>query len=184
MQIWELRFEDVNTHAVLVPVADEGGLLGIFMADGKPKNWQERPKVTPFTDKKNKKPKPRTDASYLIAGAIVLNKKAHAALKDFLQPFGQLLELDCDGEIEYFYNVTRLLECVDYAQSEKKGKSVVREIFLPDTVPSDIPLIFKDPYTAKSRIYLNQAGKQQFEQISASAGLSGLRFVEAGKGLL
>lgn len=184
MKIWELRYDGVNQHAVLVPSDEEGNLLSIFMADGKIKHWDQRPKVEPFIEKRKKLAKPRADLSYLIAGSIVLNKKAHDALQDFLLPFGQLLELDCKGEIEYFYNVTNLIPCIDYEASEKKGKAVVKEVFLPNAVPEDTPLIFKDPYTVRSRIYLNQAGKEKLEGLTETSDLFGARFVEAGQGLL
>ena len=183
MKIWELRYDGVNDHAVLVSLEGAMSILTIFGVDGKPKEWVARPKVTPFIEKRRKTAKPRADLSYLIAGSIMLNEKACQALKDFLLPFGQLLEVDCQGEVEYFYNVTNLVPCIDYERSGKTGSSVIKEVFLPDAVP-EMPLVFKDPYTAKSCIYLNQAGKEKFEKLCADAGLFGARFVEAGQGLI
>ncbi len=151
-----------------------------FWVDGKPKHWAMRPKVEPFIEKRRKKAKPRADLSYLLGGSIVLNEKAYLALKDFLLPFGQLLELDCNGEVEYFYNVTNLLPCVDYERSVKKGTSVVEEVFLDNVIPEE-PMIFKDLLTARTRTYANQAGREKFEQLAAAAGLFGACFVEAGK---
>lgn len=110
--------------------------------------------------------------------------KAYQALKDFLLPFGQLLALDCNGDIAYFYNVTKLIPCIDYDRSEKKGKAVVKEVFCPDAVPENTPLVFKDPRTVSGHIYLSQADKEKFAQLPASAGLSGVRFVQAGQGLI
>lgn len=181
MQIWELLLDGVNHYAVLAP-SDEEDLLEIFSASGKIKQWSATPRVEPVIEKRKKLPKPRADISYLIAGAIVLNEKAYQALKDFLLPFGQLLELDCRGEIEYYYNVTKLIPCVDYESSEKIGKSVVKEVFLQDAVPHQA-MIFKDSHTASGSIYLNQTGKEKFEQLAAAAGVVGARFVEAGQGL-
>ena len=79
--------------------------------------------------------------------------------------------------------MTNLLQCIDYERSEKRYDTVIKEVFLHDAVP-EAPLIFKDPYTAGTRIYLNQAGKEKFEQLCADAGLFGARFVEAGQGLI
>ena len=183
MKIWELRYDGINHYAVLVPGDDAGNMLATFDSEGEPKHWAVRPKVKPFIEKRKKTAKPRADLSYLIAGSIILNGKAYQALKDFLLPFGQLLELDCLGEVEYFYNVINLLQCIDYERSEKRYDTVVKEVFLADTVP-EAPLIFKDPYTAGIRIYLNQAGKEKFEKLCADAGLFGARFVEAGQGLI
>ena len=180
MTIWELFYDGLNDYAVLVVFPVDYKLLDILGANGKPKYWATRPKVEPNIEKRKKKAKPRADLSYLIAGSIVLNEKAYLALKDFLLPFGQLLELDCNGEVEYYYNVTNLLPCVDYERSGKKGTSVVAEVFLENVVP-DEPMIFKDALTAGTRTYVNQAGKEKFEQLAAAAGLFGACFVEAGK---
>lgn len=180
MQIWELHLDGLNHYAVLVPVDDEDeDLLALFTADGKKKQWTAMPKVEPFIEKRKKVAKPRADISYLSGGSIILNEKACQALKDFLLPFGQLLQLDCKGEIEYFYNVTNLIHCIDYGRSEKQDDIVIKEAFLPDAVPV-APMIFKDPLTARISIYINQAGKEKFEQLAATAGLFGARFVEAG----
>jgi hypothetical protein len=183
MVIWELFYDGLNEHAVFVSDEGPGNMLGTFAPNGKPKDWAVPPRIKPFIEKRRKKAKPRADLSYLIAGSITLNEKAYQALKDFLLPFGQLLELNCEGGIEYYYNVTNLVPCIDYERSVKTGTSVIKAVFLPDAVP-EAPLIFKDPYTAGTRIYLNQAGKEKFEKLCADAGLFGARFVEAGQGLI
>lgn len=181
MQIWELHLDGLNQYAVLVPCEEHEGLLDLFTADGSPKHWPVMPKVEPFIEKRKKVAKPRADISYLSGGSIILNQKAFLALKDFLLPFGQLLKLDCKGEIEYFYNVTNLLACIDFAHSEKQDDVVIREVFLPQAVP-DLPQIFKDPHTARMSIYINQAGREKFEQLAAACGVFGARFVPAGQG--
>ena len=181
MQVWELFYAGFNDYAVLVS-CEFGNTLKLFSTDGKPKHWETRPKVEPFIDKRKKKAKPRADLSYLIAGSIVLNEKAYVALKDFLLPFGQLLELDCKGEVEYYYNVTNILPCIDYERSQKKETAVVQAVFLPDAIPAE-PMIFKDAYTAGTRTYFNQAARDKFEQIAAEADLFGACFVDASKDL-
>lgn len=62
------------------------------------------------------------------------------------------------------------------------GTAVIKEVFLPN-INTEEALVFKDPYTVRSYIYLNQAGKEKFEKIASEAGLFGARFVEAGQGL-
>ena len=183
MKIWELRYDGINHYAVLVESADEDNSLDFFTTQGIAKHWQHRPKLEPFIEKRKKTAKPRADLSYFTAGSIILNEKACRALKDFLLPFGQMLEIACLGEVEYFYNVTNLVPCIDYEHSIKTGTAVIKEVFLPDAVPT-APMVFKDPYTAKSCIYLNQPGKEKFEKLCADAGLFGARFVEAGQGLI
>jgi len=183
MCIWELHFAGLNQYAVLVPSAVGLNVREIFSANGKAKHWDIMPKVQPDIEKRKKKALPRADISYLIGGAIVINEKAYQALKDFLLPFGQLLPLDCLGEVEYFYNVTNIISCIDYERSEKQFDVVFKEVFLPDVLP-ETPVIFKDPLTVRISIYVNQAAKEKFEELAASAGLIGARFVEAGQGLI
>jgi len=181
MTLWELKNDGINHFAVMVFTNDVEVHSGMFELDGNPKHWSVRPGVEPFADKKVKA-KPLADISYLDPGSVVLNAKAYVALKDFLLPFGQLLELDCKGEVYYFYNVTNLIACIDPDASEKKWNSIIREVFRPGTVPST-PQIFKDPHTAGRCIYINAAGKDVLETLLAAAHLTGARFVEAGKGV-
>jgi hypothetical protein len=58
-------------------------------------------------------------------------------LKDFLAQFGQLLALDCAGDVSCFYNVTNIVSCIDFARSEKSstGKTILKVEFLPEAIP-------------------------------------------------
>lgn len=87
----------------------------------------------------------------------MLNAKARAALGDFLATFGQLLEIDVDGHVEWFYNVTRVI----------------------DRIPIE-PAIHKDPRTARTRIYVNDAAKDLLHMQMALNGISGAEFAEPG----
>lgn len=182
MTVWELKNDGINHFAVLVFTNDIEVQSGMFDLDGGPKHWSVRPGVEPFADKRSKA-KPLADISYLDPGSVVLNPKAYAALKEFLLPFGQLLELDCKGETYCFYNFTNLIACIDADASEKKWNSIIiKEVFRPDAIPSR-PRVFKDAHTANRCIYVNAAGKETLEQRLSAAQLTGARFVEAGKGL-
>lgn len=110
----------------------------------------------------------------------MLNARAFHALSGCLSPFGQLLELDCQGEAEYFYNVTNLSEYIDRQQSTfGEFGTIEKEVFLPGC-DGDQPLIFKDPLTAHLRIYINQAARAQIETILKQEQLTGLKFSEPG----
>ena len=82
-------------------------------------------------EKNRKKQLPLGDISFIMGASMVLNGKAHAALGAFLQPFGEFLELDLvdeastDGgdQLLHFYNVTRLIPCIDFDRSETDGKA-------------------------------------------------------------
>ena len=109
----------------------------------------------------------------------MLNERAKNELADFLLQFGELLEVDCAGEVKYFYNVTNIVSCIDYENSTKRGTAVTKAVFLAQAIPSDAQ-IFKDPLTANARTYLTSAAKAILEHRIAAAQLTGLEIFEAG----
>lgn len=179
-QLWELTSGGTNNFSVYVFSSREELWSGIFDMDGKSKQWDYRPSVQAFVDKKRKVQKPQADIGYLTHGTIILNAKAYSALKDFLLQFGELLEIDCSGEVRYFYNITNLISCIDYEASEKMGTAVVKAEFHQDKIPKDAQ-IFKDPLTSGVRMYLTQSAKDHLEKIITENALTGFLFFEAGK---
>ena len=135
--------------------------------------------MQPFVEKRRKKQKPQADIGYLTAGTFFLNDKAKNALADFLLQFGELLEVACENEVKYYYNVTNLISCIDYEKSEKIGQSVIKAFFLPTAIPHDAQ-VFKDPLTVGTAIYLTTSAKAILEQRIADAQLTGLRIFAAG----
>jgi hypothetical protein len=99
---------------------------------------------------------------------------------EFLLRSGQLLELDCEGEPRWFYNVTRMIACVDTARSETfENGGIAREAFDESVVPAE-PLVFKAPRTVSVRIYVNDAGKAWIDRMTAVADLTGIECAEPG----
>lgn len=180
VKVWELRNGQVEETAMLVYANDDEMRSGMFAADGKPVEWRTRPTLDVFHEPRRKKPKPRADISALQPGALVLNAKAYQALGRVLAPFGQLLEVNVDGAVEYFYNVTNVVDCIDPERSTKRGSGAIsKEAFFEDKVPT-APTIFKDPKTARSRIYANQAAKEALAKLIADESLTGAIFCEPG----
>jgi hypothetical protein len=180
MKVWEFRNSSLNEVAPLV-FADESELVaGMFDVDGRPIVWGSRPHAEVFVDPRRKKVKPRVDISALRPGAFVLNAKAKAALGEFLGNFGQLLEIDVDGQSEWFYNVTHLVDCIDPENSVIRASgSIAKEAFLVDRIPVN-PAVFKDPRTARTRIYVNDGAKDILLDRMQSVGISGAEFAEPG----
>ncbi|MBD8879571.1 hypothetical protein IHE49_03645 [Rhodanobacter sp. 7MK24] len=176
MTIWELRCASVNDYAMAVPLNPGDVSAGLFRIDGKPLEWKRPPRIG-FADSTRKNhERPPADVSAMVPGAMVLNAHAHAVLAPFLSAFGQLLELDSEGAPgpRFFYNVTHLVRCVDVEHSEKNELGRIRrEVFDLSKVPAEAA-VFKDPATARSRIYVNDAGKAVIDQLIASTGLSGI----------
>lgn len=179
MGLWEMRCGNLNNFSGLVYVNDEDVWANLFGSDGTPKHWQTRPKVQPFVNKRKKKQLPQADFAYLTPGTIFLSEKAFGALQDFFEQFGQLLPVDCVGEPRYYLNITNLISVVDYDNSVKTGTAVTSAAFLADATPISAQ-IFKDPLTAKTRIYLTDAAKAIIEQRIAEFQLTGLLIAEAG----
>ncbi|MFC5439842.1 hypothetical protein [Rhodanobacter ginsenosidimutans] len=180
MAIWELRCATPNDFAMLTPVDRDDLEEDVFDTTGTPKQWLDRPRVTYHVEKRRKVQKPQANVGLLIPGALVLDEKAWAALGGFLLRSGQLLELDCDGEPRWFYNVTRMVACVDTARSETfEDGGIAHEAFDESAVPAE-PLVFKDPHTAPVRMYVNDAGKALIERMTAEAGLTGIECGEPG----
>lgn len=174
--IWELRCAAVNDHAMVVPLHPSDVSAGRFRVDGKPLAWDRRPRVE-FADSSRRQDKrPPADISAMVPGALVLNRRAFDALGPFLSKFGQLLELEAESgaAILHFFNATHLVHCVDVERSEKNELGRIRlEVFDKSNIPME-PSVFKDPATARSRIYVNDAGKAVIDAIVASAGLTGI----------
>jgi hypothetical protein len=180
MAIWELRCAAPNDFAMLVPIDRDDLEEDLFDAAGAPKQWVDRPRVAFHVEKRCKVQKPHANVSLLVPGALVLDEKARATLGEFLLRFGQLLGLDCEGEPRWFYNVTRMIGCVDTRRSETlEDGGIVREAFDESAVPSE-PLVFKDPRTASVRVYVNDTGKAVIERAAANAGLTGIECGEPG----
>jgi hypothetical protein len=177
--LWEMTAGLNNEFRLLVPGETDKDWSRHLQAEGEPLSWQERPKVEPFVDSRRKKQKPRGDIEYVTWGAIVLNAKAMALLAEKLKPFGQFLEIDCLGEIHYFYNVTTLVNVVVYEKSGRNSAAVTKPQFFPHATPS-VFCIFKDPLTATIAIYLTEQAKAELAAIIDANKITGLYFVPAG----
>jgi hypothetical protein len=176
--LWEIVTGIKDEFTVLIP-NDDGIALKYFITNGEELVWPGTATVAPFVDPKRKKQKLRGDIEFLTWGAIVLNQRAWQALHAVLQPFGQFLPVDCQGQPHYFYNVTKLLAVVDYEHSGKTGTAVTKPVFLADATPRGF-CIFKDKLTAKTAIYVNDETKITLEKLALENKLQGLYFIPAG----
>ena len=180
MTVWEFKPGKVNDYAPLVFTSDKDIESGIFDGDGKSLAWKKKPKVEIFVEPGRKQALPVADISALTPGALVLSERAKATLEPMLSRFGQFLELDCEGEARWFYNVTNRVDCIDEARSTKRpGGSISKEEFFEDKVPVG-ESVFKDPLTAAVKIYVNEAAKAALEDLIADSKLVGAAFVEPG----
>lgn len=186
MNIWKFQSGYSNDFTSLIYVNPDD--MDALTPDGQAKNWPVPIQLQPGLEKSKKKQKPLGDINGVLAGSVVLNPKAYAVLKDFLSPFGQLLPVECRNEggllgadvgaseTHYFYNVTNIIDCIDEERSEKRGATIVKPAFAPQSVPQE-PQIFKDPRRVRVDIYLNEAAKVGLEKLLAQDKLSGAQIV-------
>lgn len=182
MRVWELKAGSVNDYAPLVFSSESDAASGMFDVSGELLTWGKTPKVEVFVEAGKKNPKPVADVSALTPGALAMNSKTKSALEPFLGKFGQFIEMDCEGEARWFYNVTNVVSCIDEANSAKRPSgSISKEAFFEAKVPAGA-VVFKDPLTAPASLYVTEAGKTRLEGLVAHAGITGLAFVEPGRG--
>ncbi|HET7330258.1 hypothetical protein [Dyella sp.] len=178
MNVWQIKNDLINKVAMLVGTKESEGDYEFwerFQAAGRPVEWKGRPKLEVFKDKRSKKPKPRADISPFTADGLALNAKAHDVLGDFLSQFGQLLELDVEGQVEYYFNPTNSIACVDEEKSTKRASGVIDK---PSFIDSAIPIhaaVFIDPSTTGD-IYVNDAARNELTQRIKQAGITGMGF--------
>jgi hypothetical protein len=178
MNVWELRCANINDYSMVVPASELDLLNGVFDIDGKPLDWKFIPivKYADSRSKRKKAPRPVADVATFGPGTFVLSPKAQDALGAFLGQFGQLLDVQTEGGAEFrkLYNVTNIVKCVDLERSEKSESGGIRsEVFYDINVPRTAA-IFKDPATATTRIYTNDAGKEFIENAVKHAALTGI----------
>lgn len=174
MAVWELIAVS-NDLTQFVATNREDVQNEVFYTDGKPKTWATRPQLTVFIEKRKKKPKPLGDVSFILPGSVILNQKAYDALHQFLEKFGQFLEAECDGKVFYFYNVTKVISCIDTANSKYIGKALFKAAFDDDLAPKDAQ-VFKDPLKLGTGIFVSATAKTMLDSLIASEKITGIRF--------
>jgi hypothetical protein len=181
MSVWEITNSLVNEVVLLVMTEEDrqnpqSGRE--FDVNGSP--VRHRPALELYVARGAQEAEASCGLEPFLPGVLVLNAKAREALGNFLLQFGQLLEVDVAGQIEYFYNVTHLVPCVDRDRSEKRAAGTIgNEVFDESAVPTT-PAAFKDTLTAGTRIYVNDGAKAILDQRIAAAGITSMNFACRG----
>jgi hypothetical protein len=179
MSVWEVTNKWMNSVASYVRTPEDmndPNFRKQFGKGGAPLKWNKRPRFTLKVEKGNKQPKPRADINTINAPGLVLNAKARDVLGDFLTQFGQLLEVEVDGQVEYYYNVTQVIPGLDHQQSKIDVGYVDKAVFKKSAIPSE-PVVFVDPAVV-SRIFVNDAAKAELEARIAKHNIIGMSFAQ------
>jgi hypothetical protein len=181
MTVWEITNQWANdvaslTHADDIEFDPEQSVQfwKQFEGFGSLLQWKSAPRLTTVENEGRRKRRPRADVSPFTSPGLVLNAKVHGALGAFLSEFGQLLEVDVDGQIEYYYNVTKVLECLDRGNSKIEAYYVEQPAFHEHLIPAS-PTVFVEPQLA-GRIFVNEAAKAVLEKGIAESGITGMSF--------
>jgi hypothetical protein len=179
MSVWEVTNKWMNSVASYVRTPEDMNNPNFrkqFGMGGTPLKWVKRPRFTVKVEKGNKRPKPRADVNTINAPGPVLNARARDVLGDFLTQFGQLLEVEVDGQVEYYYNVTHVIPGLDHEHSKIEVGYVDKAVFKKSAIPS-APAVFVDPAVV-SRIFVNDAAKAELEARMAKHNIIGMSFVK------
>lgn len=181
MTVWQI-YTDLSDKvaSLVIPEAERtAATTKRFGGDGSPLRWRKPPRLEAYSYGR-KKPMPLGDIGPFLPGALVLSERARDAIGPFLSQFGQLLPLQVEGIPHWFFNVTNLVHCIDKESSEPYVPGTVdKEAFIEAALPAE-PSVFKDPLTAKARIYVNDSGRRVLEDAMASARIKGLMFLRTG----
>lgn len=142
--------------------------------------WSTRPRLAAIEDQGRRKRRPRADVSPFTSPGLIVNAKVHDALGEFLRRFGQLLEVDVDGQTEYYYNVTNVLECLDRERSEKEAHYIEHPVF-HESLVAESPVVFVEP-ELPGRIFVNDSARKILEDAIAESGIIGMSFKLTGRG--
>lgn len=179
MSVWEVTNKWMNSVASYVRTAedmDDPNFRKQFGKGGTSLQWSKRPRFTLKVEKGSQKPKPRADVNTINAPGPILNTKARDVLGDFLAQFGQLLEVEVDGQVEYYYNVTNVVPSLDHDHSKIEVGYVDKAVFKQSAIPT-APAVFVDPNVI-SRIFVNDAAKAELETRIAQHDIIGMSFAE------
>lgn len=101
-------------------------------------------------------------------------------LTNHLEPYGEILPVDVDGETYYLCNVTNVIDALDPEKTVKRASGIVKTlVFSKEKIPSDME-IFKVPETQVSTIYFNEIEGENIKNLVEKHDLKGVWFDEMG----
>jgi hypothetical protein len=111
--------------------------------------------------------RPRSDFPSLDGVIPVFSERAIAAMRDLLEPRGEILPLRCHEGTYFAYNVTRVIDALDETRSELErfddGRVmwIDRPAFFPDRLAGEV--IFKIPQS-RARVFVTDPFAQRVHE--------------------
>jgi hypothetical protein len=157
---------DVNRyqHLVLFDEREEVRLRDMFMGAPMAATWKP-PLVEILRDVRHRG-RPRSDFP-AFGGDPVFSERAIEALRNLLEPSGEILPLRCHEGTYFAYNVTRVVDALDEARSELERfddgvvMRIVQPVFFPDRVAGET--IFKVPQS-RARVFVTDPFVQRIQE--------------------
>jgi hypothetical protein len=82
-----------------------------------------------------------------------------------------------DGHVQYYFNPTNPISCVDEEKSIKRAsRGIEKPSFINSAIPTS-PAVFIDLSTTRD-IYVNDAARTELEQRIKQTGITGMSFVQ------
>ncbi|WP_431685740.1 hypothetical protein [Hahella sp. NBU794] len=116
---------------------------------------------------------PIPDIRMWTAGAIVLSPKAYRVLAEAIAPYGELLPVNCEGEIYYLFNCLTMVAADELISQRSVSFGAVVSIEKLSFPPTDA-MIFKTDYDNGYSLYCQSALKVLIDQ----HGLKGMELLE------
>jgi hypothetical protein len=114
---------------------------------------------------------PKGDFPLLATHIPVFTSRASEALADLLDQHGELLPLKCRGAILQAYNVTTVVDILDFKRSKIKrfpssGRimNIERQVFYTENLPASTP-IFKIPQTPLMDVFVTKQFVDQVKRL-------------------
>jgi hypothetical protein len=175
MKIYKFSAGD-DDHMLFLPMDQTDFDRGVYAGDGRSRkhNWHP-PRVKLKSDPFNHGKKV-PDIGHVAAGSVVFSERAVEVLSNHLEPYGELLPLDVEGDTYFLYNVTNIIDAIDQEKSVKRGTGRIKiPAFVADKIPKDVE-IFKVPETQRSQIYFHEINGENIKTLIEQYGLNGAHF--------
>lgn len=173
MKVYELRADSNRYQGLIMPSGDLNAFTRRFHGMPFKNSWTDM-KIEVDPDMASFR---KGDFPSLISNIPIFSPRAVFALKDLLEPNGELLPVTCAGDEYYLYNTTRVVDALDESNSgmsrfaDGRVFYIDHHAFFPERLQG--LTIFKIPQLVQMHVFATNV----FAERAESAGLKGFWFL-------